>query len=329
MKLLVPLSGGKDSQATLLWCIEKYGVENLTAVFCDTQWEHEITYNHIDYLVKETGVKFLVLKSEKYDGFVDLCKKKKRFPSFTTGFCTEELKIFPMINYLLDVVKDNVLIFQGIRRDESKKRRNAPVDCRYFKYYFEPYKSNEITIAEYNEEPPITARDKAKLKKAIERLAAGFNDEKYFTYRKEEVFAFCEQFADDIHRPFVTATGDEVIYYSLNRGYHINPLYYRGASRVGCFPCKNARISEITMIVKGFPEVIDKIRSAENYVEGTFFSPNYIPKRYLTGFDPKSGKKICTIDDVVRYVTDKTAQTDMLEDLGYETKCKSVYNICE
>tara|TARA_R110002020_G_scaffold380251_3_gene591481 strand:- start:108 stop:377 length:270 start_codon:yes stop_codon:yes gene_type:complete len=89
MKQIVPISGGKDSQATLLWCIEKYGVENLTAVFCDTKWEHQITYSHLKYLVKNTGIEYLVLTSKKYDGFVDLCKKKKRFPSSTVGFCTE------------------------------------------------------------------------------------------------------------------------------------------------------------------------------------------------------------------------------------------------
>ena len=36
MKVLVSYSGGKDSQACLIKPAEKYGAENITAVFCDT-----------------------------------------------------------------------------------------------------------------------------------------------------------------------------------------------------------------------------------------------------------------------------------------------------
>ena len=170
MKLLVPLSGGKDSQATFLYCIEKYGVENIIAVFCDTKWEHDLTYEHLDYLVKKTGVEFKILSSEVYDGFVDLAIKKKRFPSSTRNFCTVELKVIPMINYVLSL-QENVMIFQGIRKDESNNRSTMTEECRYFKYYFEPYKSNKITIAKYTEKLPITLHQKKELKKAKERLA--------------------------------------------------------------------------------------------------------------------------------------------------------------
>ena len=233
-----------------------------------------------------------------------------------------------MIDYVLEL-NESVIIYQGIRKDESDKRSLMDRSCRYFKFYFEPYASNEITIAKFKEKPPTTHKQKLKLIKAEERLAAGFKDEKYYTYRKQDVFKFCSSFADDVIRPFIDATGDEVIYFSLNRGYQINPLYYRGASRVGCFPCKNATIPEITLIAKEFPETIAKIKNAEHFVKGTFFAPDYIPARYLTGWDPKSEKKICFIEDVIRYVNDKTVQHTMLEDLGFQTKCKSVYAICE
>lgn len=329
MKLLVPISGGKDSQATLLWCIEKYGVENLTAIFCDTKWEHQITYDHIEYLVSKSGVSFRTLKSKKYDGFVDLCKKKKRFPSFTTGFCTEELKIKPMIDYLLKI-KDHVTIFQGIRRDESENRKNANEQCRYFKYYFEPYASNNLTIQKYfYRRHKISHKQKEKLRKAVQRLKLGKKDEKFFTYRKKEVFEWCKNYADDIMRPFVYSSAEDVLYYSLNRGYNINPLYFMGASRVGCFPCKNARQDELKMIINNFPKTIDRIRTAEKYVGGTFFAPDKIPLRYRTGLDPKSGKRLATMDDVVKYLADKNAQFDLMYGLGLESKCKSVYSICE
>lgn len=328
MKLIVPISGGKDSQATLHYCIEKYGVENLQAVFCDTKWEHDLTYAHLKYLVKETGIDFKILSSEKYDGFLDLAKKKKRFPSSQVGFCTSELKVIPMIDYILSL-QDSVIIFQGIRKDESKARSKMNEECRFFKYYFEPYASNEITIANFTEKPPVTHKQKLKFGKAKSRLAAGYKDEKYHTYRKADVFEFCEKYADDIQRPFINATGDEVIYYSLNRGFNINPLYFKGVTRVGCFPCKNANLGEMEIIVNEFPETLDKIRDGEAYVNGTFFAPDYIPARYHSGYDEKSGKTITKIDDVVRYIKDKNVQISMLSGLGMERSCKSIYAICE
>jgi len=328
MKFIVPLSAGKDSQATLLYCIEKYGVKNILAVFCDTKWEHELTYLHLDYLVKKTGVDFKIISSVKYDGFIDLAKKKKRFPSSTVGFCTEELKVIPMIDYLLSL-EESVIIFQGIRKDESRKRAKMEAECRFFKYYFQPYLSNEIIVERYNEKPPVSLNQKMELQKALDRLALGNNDEKKHSYRKKEVFEWCNKYADDIQRPFFDATANDVIYFSLNRDFDINPLYFMGASRVGCFPCKNATKPEMQLIIAKFPETIDKIRTGEQYVGSTFFPPDYIPKRYHSGFDKKSGKSIVFIDDVVRYLTDKNAQMDMLVELEMDRTCKSVYAICE
>lgn len=328
MKLLCPLSAGKDSQATLLWCIEKYGVQNIIAIFCDTKWEHDLTYKHLDYLVKKSGVEFIIVSSEKYDGFVDLARAKKRFPSSTVGFCTEELKVKPMIDYVLSLT-DNVIIFQGIRKDESRKRAKMEAECRFFKYYFQPYVSNKLIVERYEEKPPVSLVQKMELQKAIDRLALGKNDEKKHSYRKKDIIEWCSKYADDIQRPFFDSTADDVIYYSLNRDYMINPLYFKGASRVGCFPCKNATKPEMELVVNEFPETIDKIRDAENLVNGTFFAPDYIPKRYHSGFDAKSGKTIAKIDDVVRYIKDRNVQIDMYEGLEMDRTCKSVYSICE
>ena len=82
-------------------------------------------------------------------------------------------------------------------------------------------------------------------------------------------------------------------------------------------------------IVLDFPDTIEKIKEAEKRTARTFFAPDYIPERYLTGFDPKSKKKICKIEDVVRYLTDKNVQLDLLKDLGVQRSCKNEYVICE
>lgn len=82
LKILVSYSGGKDSLAALLWTLKESHFKNgnIEAVFCDTGWEHEITYQHIQETTNVLGIKLVTLKSKKYDGFVDLAKKKKDFP---------------------------------------------------------------------------------------------------------------------------------------------------------------------------------------------------------------------------------------------------------
>lgn len=42
------------------------GGGNLTAVFCDTGWEHPDTYKHVNDVCLQMGVKLITLKS-KYD----------------------------------------------------------------------------------------------------------------------------------------------------------------------------------------------------------------------------------------------------------------------
>ncbi len=46
MKVIVTFSGGKDSLAALLW-VREHITKNFTTVFCDTGWEHPLTYESI------------------------------------------------------------------------------------------------------------------------------------------------------------------------------------------------------------------------------------------------------------------------------------------
>lgn len=137
MKILVSFSGGKDSQACLIQAFKQYGGGNLTAVFCDTGWEHPDTYKHVNDVCLQMGVRLITLKS-KYD-FVSLAAHKKRFPSTNARFCTSELKMKPMIDYVLSL-KESCIIIQGIRAGESTARAAMEEECMYFKSYFQPNK---------------------------------------------------------------------------------------------------------------------------------------------------------------------------------------------
>ena len=217
MKILVSFSGGKDSQACLIQAFKQYGGGNLTAVFCDTGWEHPDTYKHVNDVCLQMGVRLITLKS-KYD-FVSLAVHKKRFPSTNARFCTSELKMKPMIDYVLSL-KESCIIIQGIRAGESTARAAMEEECMYFKSYFQPNKKGRTE-----------------------------------NYRSKDVKEWSSQFDASVLRPIFKWSAQQVIDCILDAGQKPNPLYYRGFSRVGCFPCIMCRHKEIELIAKNRTEM--------------------------------------------------------------------------
>lgn len=288
-KLIVQFSGGKDSMASLLWVRNNLSKDFLT-VFCDTGWESEITYKYIKEVTEKLKLNLITLKSKKYDGFLDLAKKKGRFPSTRARFCTEELKSKPMIDYVLDEVEEDILIVQGIRKAESFSRSKMNAQCTFFKFYFQPY-----------------GKDKK-------------GKDKYHTYRKKDVLKFREQYADDILRPVFDWSGQRVIDYIIENGFEPNPLYKMGMKRVGCFPCIMANNVDIRSIDKFDPARLDMIEEEEVLKDSSFFGPDTIPSWAYKGDYP-------FMSDVRKYLKDKNATGDLFG--GHETSCMSFYGLCE
>lgn len=324
MKILVSWSGGKDSQACLIEAVQKYGAANITAVFCDTGWEHPETYKHVQDVCSSMGVELVILRSQYT--FVSLAKYKKRFPSTKARFCTEELKVKPMIDYILSL-NDSCLIIQGIRSGESAARAAMDAECMYFKHYFEPIETNHTRLAKFETQLSKAKSDKqrAKIQKQIEkvkaRLAKGKDDPKYYTYRKNDVFNYCKKYDASVLRPIKDKTAQEVIDIILNAGQKSNPLYYRGYSRVGCFPCIMCTHSEIRLIGKNEPEMCNRLITAEDEVGSSFFPPRYIPKRFC-----KNGS-YPMVDEVLVYVADH--QEDMFEPEGGYACMSLFHGLCE
>lgn len=62
------------------------------------------------------------------NAFLDLCIWKGRFPSRKAQFCTEELKRNMAVEFQLGLIDqgNTVVSWQGVRRDESEARKDAP-----------------------------------------------------------------------------------------------------------------------------------------------------------------------------------------------------------
>lgn len=136
IKNLISFSGGKDSTAIILWA--KENLSDFDVIFCDTNWENQLTYDYIDHINKSLlNDKLIVLKSSKYEGFADMCIKKGRAPSVKARFCTEVLKLNPVVEYVHDKLNDfEVHLYNGVRRDESHSRskmKEMEFDSKHFK----------------------------------------------------------------------------------------------------------------------------------------------------------------------------------------------------
>lgn len=332
MKVVVSWSGGKDSHASLLLAVDKWGAKNIVAVFCDTGWENPLTYLHVVDIAKQLGVELIIIRSKKYKNFIDLAQRKKRFPSTKARFCTEELKTKPMIDWILEQTQ-HLYIIQGIRKDESADRSKMSKQCTYFKYYYEPYTDNIVKIKALRKairkKGKPTEKQAATLLKLRQRLSKGKLDQKFHTYRKKEVFAWNKLYNADIERPIFDWTGLEVMSCIISHGQKPNQLYYMGRSRVGCDPCIMCRHSEVKAAVEFTPETIERLRAGEKEVGRSFFPPTYIPKRFCSLKD-KNGVKYPSVDDVIAYLTGGEYQKELfVEQEKKEHRCMSYYGICE
>ena len=273
---VVSVSGGKDSTATLLIALERFGRERVTPIFCDTGNEHQAVYDYLAYLESALDVRIERLRADfsaefarkrmfiardqrtarddrgrrlrwsnrrkrealavlrpAGNPFLDLCLLKGRFPSRTAQFCTERLKRDPAVSYQLDLIDAgyHVVSWQGVRRDESQRRRSA---LRF------------------------------------ERLAPRL----------------------DVYRPIVDWTAEQVFAFCAARGVRPNPLYLQGMGRVGCMPCVNASKAEIAEIARRFPEHIERIATWERqHANGACVrSPPKDCVRYVEGPSPDPGE---------------------------------------
>lgn len=120
-KCIVPVSGGKDSQACLKMAVIEFGANNVLGLFCDTKFEHPLTYQHIVDMSKKYNVN---IKKICGGSVLEKSLKYNRFPGGGARHCTDELKIRETRIFLKEYSEEfgGVQVWYGMRTDESSER---------------------------------------------------------------------------------------------------------------------------------------------------------------------------------------------------------------
>jgi 3'-phosphoadenosine 5'-phosphosulfate sulfotransferase (PAPS reductase)/FAD synthetase len=207
MKTIVLVSGGKDSTAMLLIALERELRANVIPLFCDTGWEHPLTYEYLMYLESALKVKIHRTpqsrnrKGDPITGIEAAIRQRGRFPDGKIRFCTSALKKLPTLNWIkqnlfseLRLI-DGAELWYGIRSNES-----APRSKKYRRVLSEEtYDLDDIYPQLFNKR--IRASIRAKF-------------------------------------PIIDWDSEECYYFLESKGIEPNPLYKEGTNdRVGCYPC--------------------------------------------------------------------------------------------
>lgn len=120
-KVVVPVSGGKDSQACLKLALREFDKSEILGLFCDTQFEHPLTYAHIDTMRNLYGVEIRRICAGSVE---EKILKYGRFPGGGARHCTEELKIVPSKKFYRALAEEQggFQVWYGMRSDESGER---------------------------------------------------------------------------------------------------------------------------------------------------------------------------------------------------------------
>jgi 3'-phosphoadenosine 5'-phosphosulfate sulfotransferase (PAPS reductase)/FAD synthetase len=179
-------------------------LDNVTAVFNDTGWDHPVTYEYLDYLRSTLNIKIhSTLGATRRDGtpaydLVSLIRAQGRFPFGLGRFCTSHLKQSALRIWYRDNLfnpDEKYEFWFGMRTQESSQRAKKYDGITYD----DLFDMGDMFPKVYNK----------KLRATIQvRLPV-------IEWSEQQIFDFLEL-----------------------AGVDRNPLYYEGTNdRVGCYPC--------------------------------------------------------------------------------------------
>lgn len=121
--IIVPVSGGKDSQVVLALALLMG--QPVVCVHQNTGWDHPLTYAQITAMECFYGVT-IEHTVNKHGGMLPWLEKAAYFPNSAARGCTQRLKQEPFAKWLIEkgFNSENCEIWFGMRSDESAARGN-------------------------------------------------------------------------------------------------------------------------------------------------------------------------------------------------------------
>ena len=313
IKHVVSVSGGKDSAATLLLAIERFGKANLVPIFCDTGNEHQAVYDYLTYIESALGVTVTRLRAN-FDAeivakrmFIARDKRTRRDKDGNRVRWSNKSKrralelLHPTGNPFLDLCmwkgrfpsRKAQFCTEELKRNPAVEFQMALVDAGHTVVSWQGVRRDESQN-----------RRNAKL---FERIAP-----RMYHYR-----------------PLVEWTAAQVFQYCASKGLKPNPLYLQGMGRVGCMPCINVNKAELKQIADRFPEHVERVHAWEKLVAR-------VSKRQAATFIPAPGiTPAQAVDHGIYAVIDWARTTrggkqrDLLAILDDHSGCSSSYGLCD
>lgn len=213
---IASVSGGKDSTAMCLWLREQ-GIP-FRAVHFDTGWEHAATVEYVrDTLPRVLGQPVEVARREPRQ----LVERREAWAAELEGMLGFRS---PMVRWILS---------RGMF--PSRVRRFCTQELKVF-----------------------TARDVMRAAHAEGLLpvnVVGIRAAESAARAKLEERELSTTLDCAVWRPLLRWTEDEVIAIHRRHAVPPNPLYLRGATRVGCWPCIMAGKAELRLLAKDEPRI--------------------------------------------------------------------------
>lgn len=313
---VVSVSGGKDSAATLLLAVQRFGTRNLRPIFCDTGNEHEAVYTYLTYLEGALGVTITRLKADFSDEIArkrmfiarDQRTKRKngRRVRWTNAAKRRALaNLYPSGNPFLDLCMLKGRFPSRMAQFCTERlKRDIAVD---FQIDLALDGNTVISWQGIRRDESHARRNAKKFEKIGPRMYA--------------------------YRPIVDWTAVDVFAYCAQHGIEPNPLYLQGMGRVGCMPCINANKNELSAIAARFPDHIARIDEWENKVAlcSKHYSGTFFHKADIEGMTFREMHFARNIHEAVEWAktTRGGKQYNLLAVLDEPTACSSSYGLCE
>jgi 3'-phosphoadenosine 5'-phosphosulfate sulfotransferase (PAPS reductase)/FAD synthetase len=315
---VVSVSGGKDSTATLLLALERFGRDRIIPIFMDTGNEHSAVHEYLSYLEQALDITIRRFKAD----FSDEIKRKRMF--IARDQRTKRDKRGRKLRWTNKAKRRALAVLHPTG--------NPYLDLCLWKGRF-PSRKAQFCTEELKRNVAVEFQ--------MELVDQGYTVVSWQGIRRDESQARKNAAKFEkigprmfIYRPIVEWSAMDVFEYCRLKGIQPNPLYKQGMNRVGCMPCINCGKEEIRQIAVRFPEYMDEkaeweilVGRASKHGFSTFFHKGNDDASYHDRHIYLNNR----IHAVIEWAKTSRGgvQFDMLADMIDPVACSSAYGLCD